>query len=97
MKSNNRSENKVLHLNRLRETRKRRSTHAQLLKDTRKATKATETRSCMLCHTKKMCVDKTGLCASCYDTKLTKEERKIADSEAEHKHIHVTVTDDRWT
>jgi hypothetical protein len=44
-----------------------------------------------------MCVDKTGVCASCYDSELTKEERAIADKEADHKHIHIKVTDDRWT
>jgi hypothetical protein len=43
-----------------------------------------------------MCVNKTGVCASCYDTVLNREEKKVAQEEAQHKQIKITVTDDRW-
>jgi hypothetical protein len=68
----------------------------QTLQDSKNVTKAITTSTCMICHTKKACVDKTGICASCYDNVLTAEERMIANEEAKHKIIKILVTDDRW-
>ncbi len=67
-----------------------------LLKDSKKVTRAIAAHTCLICTTKKMCVNKTGVCASCYDSVLTAEEKLVADAEAKHKIIKITVTDDRW-
>lgn len=74
----------------------KKSSILQVLKDSRKAAQAIAAHTCLICNTKKMCVDKKGVCASCYDTVLTPEEKKIAEDEAKHKNIKITVTDDRW-
>jgi len=66
-----------------------------LLKDTRKAALAIKHKTCLNCQTKKMCVNITGLCSSCYSN-LTPEEKAVADKEAQHKIIEIKVTDDRW-
>ena len=66
-----------------------------LLKDTRKAALAIKHKTCLNCQTKKMCVNITGLCSSCYSN-LTPEEKAVADNEAQHKIIEIKVTDDRW-
>ena len=66
-----------------------------LLKDTRKATLAIQSKTCLLCQTKKLCVNRTGLCSACYND-LIPNEKKIAELEAQHKTIEVKVTDDRW-
>jgi hypothetical protein len=66
-----------------------------VLQDTRAAARAMQDKTCLLCRSKKLCVNKTGLCAACYNT-LTPQEKKIADSEAVHKIVTVTVSDDRW-
>ena len=66
-----------------------------LLKDTRKAVLAIKHKTCLNCQTKKMCVNITGLCSSCYSN-LTPEEKAVADNEAQHKIIEIKVTDDRW-
>lgn len=66
-----------------------------LLLDSRQAAHAIERKTCMLCHARKLCVNKTGLCASCYST-LGPKEKQTADHEAQHKIITVTVRDDRW-
>jgi hypothetical protein len=66
-----------------------------VLQDTRAAARAMQDKTCLLCRSKKPCVNKTGLCAACYNT-LTPQEKKIANSEAAHKIITVTVSDDRW-
>ena len=68
----------------------------QLLRDTQAAAKSIAAHICLICNTKKMCVNKTGVCTSCYDTVLTAEEKKVADEEAQHKTIKIVVTDDRW-
>ena len=78
----------------------RRKKHApssvvSVLQDTREAARAMQDKTCLLCRSKKLCVNKTGLCAACYNT-LTPQEKKIADSEAAHKIVTVTVSDDRW-
>ena len=66
-----------------------------VLQDTRAAARAMQEKTCLLCRSKKLCVNKTGLCAACYNT-LPPREKKIADSEAAHKIVTVTVSDDRW-
>jgi len=68
----------------------------QLLKDSRKTAQAIATHTCLICSSKKMCVNTTGVCATCYDTVLTREEKIVAQEEAQHKNIKITVTDDRW-
>ena len=52
-------------------------------------------RRCILCESTKMCVNKTGLCASCY-LDLSPQEKRIADDEARHKMVELKVIDDRW-
>ena len=69
---------------------------SQLLKDSRKTAQAIAAHVCLICNSNKMCVNKTGVCASCYDTVLNREEKKVAHEEAQHKQIKITVTDDRW-
>lgn len=66
-----------------------------LLHDTHATVRAIQNKTCLLCAAKKLCVNKTGLCAACYGT-LKPEEKKVADSEAAHKIITITVSDDRW-
>ena len=67
-----------------------------LLADSRRVARAICSHVCLICRQKKMCVNKTGVCASCYDTALTAEEKTFADKEAKHKIIKITVVDDRW-
>jgi hypothetical protein len=69
---------------------------ATLLKDTHATARAIQDRTCLLCSTRKLCVNKTGLCAACYNS-LKPQEKKVADIEAAHKIITVTVSDNRWT
>jgi hypothetical protein len=66
-----------------------------LLQDTRATARASENKTCLLCMAKKLCVNKTGLCAACYG-RLNPREKQIADSEAAHKIITISVSDDRW-
>jgi len=68
----------------------------QVLRDTRAAAQSIAEHICLICRAKKMCVNKTGVCAACYDNVLTDEEKKVADEEAQHKIIKIVVTDDRW-
>jgi len=93
-KNKNLSDSKVLSLDEKRKQKK--YSIISLLRDSRRVAKAIEERICILCQTKKRCVGKTGLCAICYQEKLTPEERKIADEEALHKIIEIKVRDDRW-
>ena len=85
--------NNVVDLEKIRADKKPNT--AQVLKDTKKAIRAIATSTCLICRTKKACVNKTGVCASCYDTVLTAEEKIIASQEAKHKKIKILVTDDR--
>ena len=85
---------KIINLNEIRAHKK--PGVIQLLKDSRKTAQAIAAHTCLICNSKKMCVNKTGVCASCYDTALTHEEKKVAQEEARHKQIKITVTDDRW-
>ncbi len=66
-----------------------------LMQDTRAVVRAIQDKTCLKCSAKKLCVNKTGLCAACYGA-LNPREKKIADSEAAHKIITITVSDDRW-
>ncbi len=95
MKSDQKNNRKIIHLEEIWKARKEQDRIAAILKDTRRIAMAIEKRTCVLCETMKMCVNKTGLCAACY-SKLTPKERKVADEEARHKQIELTVTDDRW-
>jgi hypothetical protein len=74
----------------------KKSSVSVLLRDSRKAAQAIATHICLICNSKKMCVTKTGVCSACYDSVLTWEEKMIAQDEARHKNIKITVTDDRW-
>jgi hypothetical protein len=85
----------VVSLEGRRSKKQARTTIVALLQDTRAAARALQDKICLLCHSRKLCVNKTGLCASCYAT-LHLQEKKVADSEAAHKIITVTVSDDRW-
>ena len=86
---------KVVNIDSVRKSRKKKGAPTAILSDTHLAARAIQTKTCLLCQTQKLCVTKTGLCASCYST-LSPGEKKIADREARHKSIEVTVTDDRW-
>ena len=95
MKSDQKNNRKIIHLEQIWKARKEQHRIAAILKDTKRIAMAIEKRICVLCKVMKMCVNKTGLCAACY-LKLTPNERKVADEEAGHKQIELTVTDDRW-
>jgi hypothetical protein len=94
--SNNHGDNhNVIHLEQVRRIRTGEGSIFAILKDTKRIAMAIEQRTCILCNTMKMCVNKTGLCAACY-LNLSPQEKKIADEEAKHKKIRLKVTDDRW-
>jgi hypothetical protein len=96
MKSNNKKKcAKVVHIGKIRKEKEEKGSIIALVKDTHKATLAIQDKICLICQTKKLCVNKTGLCASCYNN-LNPKEKKVADREAKHKTIEVKVTDDRW-
>ncbi len=95
MKSDQKNNHGVVYLEQIRKARKEEGSIVAILKDIKRIAMAIEKRTCVLCETMKMCVNKTGLCAACY-SKLTPKERKVADEEARHKQIELTVTDDRW-
>jgi len=95
MKKDREDNHKVVHLEEIWKSRKEQGRIVAILKDTKRIATAVEKRTCVLCEIRKMCVNKTGLCAACY-VKLTPGEKKIADKEARHKRIKLTVTDDRW-
>ena len=95
MKRDRENNHKIVHLEEIWKARKEGDRIVAILKDTKRIATAVEKRTCVLCETRKMCVNKTGLCTACY-LKLTAEEKKVADEEARHKQIKFTVTDDRW-
>ena len=66
-----------------------------ILKDSKRIAMAIQKRTCALCNTAKNCVNKTGLCVSCYRD-LSPRQKKVADEEAQHKRVEFIVTDDRW-
>ena len=86
---------KVVNIETIRKQRRGKGSLGDLLHDTHQAAEAIQHKTCMLCHARMLCVNKTGLCASCY-SELSPKEKKMADQEAQHKIIEVTVTDDRW-
>ena len=94
MKSDQKNNRKIVHFEEIWKAKKEEGTIVAILKDIERIATAIEKRTCVLCETMKMCVNKTGLCAACY-LKLTPQEKKVADEEARHKHIELTVTDDR--
>ena len=65
------------------------------LMDSKRVAEAIRQRTCILCEKTKMCVNKTGLCAACY-LNLDPQEKSVADEEARHKRVELTVIDDRW-
>ena len=85
----------VVNIETVRQQKRGKGSLTALLHDTRQAAHAIQHKTCMLCHARKLCVNKTGLCTSCY-SELSPKEKQIADQEAQHKIIEVTVTDDRW-
>ena len=96
MKYNNQKKsNKVVHIGTIRKEKEEKGSIIGLLRDTRKVTLAIQNKTCLICHTKKLCVNKTGLCAACYNN-LSPKEKKGADKEAQHKIVEIKVTDDRW-
>ena len=95
MKNDRDKNNKVVSLEKIRKARGEEWNLLAILKDTKRIALAIETRTCALCDTMKMCVNKTGLCAACY-LNLSPGEKKVADEEAEHKKIQLLATDDRW-
>ena len=95
MKNDRDKNNKVVSLEEVWKTRKGGGYAVAILKDTKRIALAIETRTCALCDTIKMCVNKTGLCAACY-LNLSPREKKVADEEAQHKKIQLLATDDRW-
>ena len=94
-KKNHKNNDKVVNIDSVRKGRKEKGSPTAKLSDTHLAARAIQTKTCLLCQTQKLCVTKTGLCASCYST-LSPRDKKIADSEARHKTIEISVTDDRW-
>ena len=94
-KKNHPDEQKVVDIETVRKGKKQKGTPAALLSDTHLAARAIQNKTCLICQAQKLCVNRTGLCASCYST-LSPREKKIADKEATHKVIEVKVTDDRW-
>ena len=86
---------KVVDIETVRKGRKQKGTATAMLSDTRLAARAIQNKTCLICQAQKLCVNKTGLCASCYSS-LSPREKRIADREAAHKIIEVKVTDDRW-
>ena len=94
-KKDNKNEHKVVDIETVRKGKKQKGTAATMLSDTHLAARAVQNKTCLICQAQKLCVNKTGLCASCYST-LSPREKRIADREASHKIIEVKVTDDRW-
>mgnify|MGYP007070680529 CR=1 FL=1 len=100
-KSKNMSNNKIKHRQKVvylegrRSKKQLQASVVAILQDTRAAARAIQDKTCLLCGSRKLCVNRTGLCAACYGT-IKPYEKKVADSEAAHKIITVTVTDDRW-
>jgi hypothetical protein len=85
----------IISLEKARKEKEGKDSIIPFLKDTRKVARAIQSRTCLFCHVNKMCVNKTGLCATCYSD-LASSEKRVADKEAEHKIIQVNVIDDRW-
>jgi hypothetical protein len=94
-KKDQKNEHKVVDIETVRKGKKQKGTASAMLSDTHLAARAIQNKTCLMCQAQKLCVNKTGLCASCYST-LNPREKRLADREAAHKIIEVKVTDDRW-
>ncbi len=94
-KKDQKNEHKVVDIETVRKGKKQKGTATAMLSDTHLAARAIQNKTCLMCQAQKLCVNKTGLCASCYST-LSPREKRVADREAAHKMIEVKVTDDRW-
>ena len=95
MKANKDKGRKVIRLNEVWKARGKVRNLVAALRDSKRVAEAIRQRTCILCEKTKMCVNKTGLCASCY-LNLAPLERDIADEEARHKRVELKVIDDRW-
>ena len=94
-KKDQKNDHKVVDIATVRKGKKQKGTPSAMLSDTHLAARAIQNKTCLMCQAQKLCVNKTGLCASCYST-LSPREKRLADREAAHKTIEVKVTDDRW-
>jgi len=95
MKKEKEKNSKIVKLEDIWKARKQESSITAILKDSRRIAMAVEQRTCVICTIAKKCVNKTGLCASCYHD-LSPRHKKVADEEAQHKIVEFIVTDDRW-
>ena len=95
MKKEKDNNNKIVKLEDIWRARGHQLSISALLKDSKRIAMAVEQRTCVICNTTKKCVNKTGLCVSCYRD-LSPRQKKVADEEAQHKIVAFIVTDDRW-
>jgi hypothetical protein len=95
MKKDEDNNGKIVKLEDIWRARGRKRSITTILKDTKRIAMAIQKRTCVLCDTAKNCVNKTGLCVSCYRD-LSPRQKKVADEEAQHKRVEFFVTDDRW-
>ena len=86
---------KIVKLEDIWRTRGHKGSIMAILKDSKRIAVAIQKRTCALCNTAKNCVNKTGLCVSCYQD-LSPGQKRVADEEAQHKRVEFIVTDDRW-
>ncbi|MCK5011258.1 MAG: hypothetical protein KAS98_12265 [Deltaproteobacteria bacterium] len=93
--SNQKKRDKVVYIEKARKKKEEKGSIIVLLKDSRKVVHAIQNKTCLLCQTRKLCVNKTGLCSGCYHN-LIPREKSVAEQEAKHKIIEVKITDDRW-
>jgi hypothetical protein len=88
-------DDKIVKLEDIWRERGRKRSITAILKDSKRIAMAIQKRTCVLCNTAKNCVNRTGLCVSCYRD-LSPRQKKVADEEAQHKKVEFIVTDDRW-
>jgi hypothetical protein len=84
----------ILKLDEIRAQKKKKT--IDLLKDSKGIALSISSHTCVICNTKKSCINKAGVCAYCYEHVLTPYEKKVADAESKHKIIKIEVIDDRW-
>lgn len=95
MKVKKDKDHKVIRLDEVLKAKGRAGDLTAILRDSKRVAEAIGQRTCILCEKTKMCVNKTGLCASCY-LNLAPREKGVADEEARHKRVELRVIDDRW-
>jgi hypothetical protein len=95
MKDNKDKDQKVIRLDEVWKARGKAGDLTATLRDSKRVAAAIRQRTCILCEKTKLCVNKTGLCASCY-VNLDPREKSVADEEARHKKVELMVIDDRW-